>query len=139
MMVFILMGACTSIDSMPEWAQVMPAQSGVILYRGDADGSHEGQHHSRYRPSFCHHRGMAVFFNVWAIVNYRKGSELVAGSWSLVGLLVLVWVISFGSWFISFSLPGHREGHPPIIPITIGFTLCQKAPTIWSGLYILFQ
>lgn len=74
MMVFILMGGLyTSIDSMPEWAQVIARLNPVsyfievmrmVVMKGSTIAD-TGRH-------FAIIGGMAVFFNVLAIVNYRK-------------------------------------------------------------------
>lgn len=74
MMVFMLMsGLFTSIDSMPEWAKWIAAFNPVTYFidvmrlvvlkgSGFSDISHQ----------FLVMTGMAVFFNGWAIINYRK-------------------------------------------------------------------
>ena len=66
-------GLYTSIDSMPEWAQVIARLNPVsyfievmrmVVMKGSTIAD-TGRH-------FAIIGGMAVFFNVWAIVNYRK-------------------------------------------------------------------
>jgi ABC-2 type transport system permease protein len=74
MMIFILMGGLyTSIDSMPEWAQVIARMNPVtyfievmrmVIMKGSTF-----QDISRH---FLVISGMAVFFNTWAILHYRK-------------------------------------------------------------------
>lgn len=74
MMIFILMGGLyTSIDSMPAWAQVIARLNPVsyfievmrmVVMKGSTLAD-TGRH-------FAIIGGMAVLFNVWAILNYRK-------------------------------------------------------------------
>jgi ABC-2 type transport system permease protein len=76
MMVFILMsGVFTSIDSMPEWAKVIARLNPVtyfievirmVVLKGS--GWNQVQSH------FLIMSGFALFFNTWAILNYRKTS-----------------------------------------------------------------
>lgn len=76
MMIFLLMGGLfTPIDSMPQWAQWIAKINPVtyfievlrmVVLKG-----------SRFRDVQMHFltiTGMAVFFNTWAILNYRKTS-----------------------------------------------------------------
>lgn len=74
MMIFILMsGLFTPIDSMPEWAKWIAACNPVtyfidvvrlVVLKGS--GLRDVQH------QFMVIAGMALFFNTWAILNYRK-------------------------------------------------------------------
>lgn len=75
-MIFILMGGLfTPIDSMPEWAKWIAACNPVTYFidvvrlvilkgSGFADIKHQ----------FLVISGMAIFFNAWAILNYKKTS-----------------------------------------------------------------
>jgi ABC-2 type transport system permease protein len=77
MMIFLLMsGLFTSVDSMPEWAQWIARFNPVtyfievmrmIVLKGS--GASDIRHH------FLVISMMAVFFNTWAILNYRKTSN----------------------------------------------------------------
>lgn len=76
LMIFILMsGLFTSIDSMPEWARWIARFNPVtwfievmrmIVLKGS------GFHHIRLH--FVVMTGFAIFFNAWAIINYKKTS-----------------------------------------------------------------
>jgi ABC-2 type transport system permease protein len=76
LMIFILMsGLFTSIDSMPEWARWIAKFNPVtwfidvmrmIVLKGS------GFHHIRLH--FVVTTGFAIFFNAWAIINYKKTS-----------------------------------------------------------------
>ena len=76
MMIFILMsGLFTSIDGMPDWAKWISRFNPVtyfiqvmrmVVLKGS--GLRDIQH------QFIVIVGMAVFFNTWAIINYRKTS-----------------------------------------------------------------
>ena len=74
MMIFILMGGLyTSIDSMPEWAQVI-AHLNPVTYFIEVMRMvvMKGSTFADIRSQFFIISGMAVFFNVWAVLNYRK-------------------------------------------------------------------
>lgn len=74
MMIFILMGGLfTSVDSMPEWAKVIAHLNPVtyfieimrlVVLKGSTFSDIKGQ--------FIAMIGFALFFNTWAILNYRK-------------------------------------------------------------------
>lgn len=74
MMIFILMGGLfTTIDSMPAWAQWVSKFNPVtyfidvnrmVIMKGS--GFHDIKYH------FLKMLGFAIFFNVWAVLNYRK-------------------------------------------------------------------
>lgn len=76
MMIFILMGGLfTSIDSMPEWAQWI-ASVNPVTYFIDVVRKVvlKGSGFSDIKPQFYVMIGMAIFFNTWAIINYKKTS-----------------------------------------------------------------
>lgn len=74
MMIFMLMsGLFTSVDSMPQWAKWIAACNPVtyfidvvrlVILKGSAV--------SQIKTQFLVISGMAIFFNTWAILNYRK-------------------------------------------------------------------
>lgn len=76
MMIFMLMsGLFTSVDSMPQWAKWIAACNPVtyfidivrlVVLKGSAVG--------QIKTQFIVITGMAIFFNSWAILNYRKTS-----------------------------------------------------------------
>jgi len=76
MMIFILMGGLfTSIDSMPEWAQWIARLNPVsyfidvmrmVVMKGSGFGD--------IKKHFLIMAGFTVFFNTWAIINYKKTS-----------------------------------------------------------------
>lgn len=76
MMIFILMGGLfTPVDSMPEWAQWI-ARANPVAYFIEVVRLVVLKGSSFYdiRGHFLVITGMAVFFNVWAVWNYRKTS-----------------------------------------------------------------
>ena len=76
MMIFILMsGLFTSIDSMPEWAKWI-AKANPVTYFIDVLRMVvlKGSGFNDVKNHFLIITGMAVFFNGWAIFNYKKTS-----------------------------------------------------------------
>jgi ABC-2 type transport system permease protein len=76
LMVFILMGGLfTSIESMPEWAQWI-AKFNPLAYFIDVMRMviMKGSGFSDIKSHFLIMAGFAVFFNTWAIWNYKKTS-----------------------------------------------------------------
>jgi ABC-2 type transport system permease protein len=76
LMVFILMGGLfTSIESMPEWAQWI-ARFNPLAYFIDVMRMviMKGSGFSDIKKHFLIMAGFAVFFNTWAIWNYKKTS-----------------------------------------------------------------
>jgi ABC-2 type transport system permease protein len=76
LMVFILMGGLfTSIESMPEWAQWI-AKFNPLAYFIDVMRMviMKGSGFSDIKKHFLIMAGFAVFFNTWAIWNYKKTS-----------------------------------------------------------------
>ena len=76
MMIFILMsGLFTSVDSMPPWAKWIAACNPVTYF---IDVVRlvvlKGSGFADIKNQFLVITGMAVFFNTWAILNYRKTS-----------------------------------------------------------------
>lgn len=76
MMIFVLMsGLFTSIDSMPDWAQLVaycnPATYFIEVMRMVVL---KGSQLSDIRLHFAVVTGFALLFNSWAIINYRKTS-----------------------------------------------------------------
>ncbi len=76
MMIFILMGGLyTSIDSMPQWAQVItwfnPVKYFIEVMRMVIM---KGSGLMDIMPKILVVSGMAIFFNGWAILSYRKRS-----------------------------------------------------------------
>ena len=76
MMVFILLGGLyTSIDSMPGWAKIItrfnPVSYFIEVMRMVVL---KGSRFSDIRTQMLATIGFAVFFNGWAILNYRKRS-----------------------------------------------------------------
>ena len=77
MMIFILLGGLyTSIDSMPEWAQMITRFNPVsyfieVMRMVVLKGSSLGDIKNHLLTMF----GFAVFLNGWAIINYRKRSD----------------------------------------------------------------
>ena len=76
MMIFLLMsGLFTSIDSMPEWAKVI-AQLNPVTYFIEVMRMVvlKGSGFSDIKYHFLIISGFAIFFNGWAILNYKKTS-----------------------------------------------------------------
>jgi len=76
MMIFLLMsGLFTSIDSMPEWAKVI-AQLNPVTYFIEVMRMVvlKGSGFSDIKYHFLIICGFAIFFNGWAILNYKKTS-----------------------------------------------------------------
>jgi ABC-2 type transport system permease protein len=76
MMVFILMGGLfTSIDSMPEWAKWI-ARFNPVTYFIEVMRMivMKGSGFNDIKNHFLIMTGFAVFFNTWAIINYKKTS-----------------------------------------------------------------
>lgn len=76
MMIFILMsGLFTSIDAMPEWAKVI-AFANPVTYFIDVLRMVvlKGSGFQDIKQHFLIMGGFAIFFNTWAILNYRKTS-----------------------------------------------------------------
>lgn len=75
-MIFMLMsGLFTPVNSMPDWAQNMaafvPPRYIIDIMRGVYQ---KGSSFTDLWPEFVKLAGFAVFFNVWAILGYRKRS-----------------------------------------------------------------
>jgi len=76
MMIFLLMsGLFTSVDSMPEWAKWI-AWANPVTYFIDVMRMVvlKGSGLADIREHFIIITGMAVFFNTWAVLNYKKTS-----------------------------------------------------------------
>jgi len=76
MMIFLLMsGLFTSIDSMPEWAKWI-ARLNPVTYFIEVMRMVilKGSNFSDIKFHFLIITAMALFFNVWAILNYKKTS-----------------------------------------------------------------
>ena len=76
MMIFILLGGLyTSIESMPGWAQWI-TKFNPISYFIDVMRAVvlKGSGLADIKPQLLAISGFAVFFNVWAVINYRKRS-----------------------------------------------------------------
>ncbi len=74
MMIFLLMsGLFTSIDSMPEWA-LWIARANPVTYFIEVNRNVilKGSDFISLKNHFYTLAGMAVFFNTWAILNYKK-------------------------------------------------------------------
>jgi ABC-2 type transport system permease protein len=74
MMIFILMGGLfTTIDSMPTWAQWV-SKFNPVTYFIDVNRMvmMKGSGFSELKYHFIKMLGFALFFNFWAILNYRK-------------------------------------------------------------------
>ncbi len=70
---FLLGGLFTPISSMPSWAQVVTRFNPIryfveVIRLVYMKGSSLGD----ILPQLCHIIGFAIFFNTWAILNYRK-------------------------------------------------------------------
>lgn len=76
MMIFMLMsGLFTSVDSMPTWAKWIAACNPVTYFIEVVRMVVlKGSGFADIRNQFLIIGGMAVFFNVWAVLNYRKTS-----------------------------------------------------------------
>jgi ABC-2 type transport system permease protein len=76
MMIFILMGGLyTSIDSMPEWARVIAYMNPVTYFiEVMRMVIMKGSGFSDISRQFLIIGSMAIFFNTWAIIHYRKRS-----------------------------------------------------------------
>jgi ABC-2 type transport system permease protein len=76
MMIFMLMsGLFTSVDSMPEWAKWI-AKANPVTYFIDVVRMVvlKGSGFADIQNQFLTMIGMAIFFNTWAILNYKKTS-----------------------------------------------------------------
>ncbi len=76
MMIFILMsGLFTSVDSMPEWAKWI-ARCNPVTYFIDVMRMVvlKGSGFADIQKHFIVITGMAIFFNSWAVLNYKKTS-----------------------------------------------------------------
>lgn len=76
MMIFLLMsGIFTSVDSMPEWAQMI-AKLNPVTYFAEVMRMVvlKGSGFADIKNHFAIVAAMSVFFNGWAILNYRKTS-----------------------------------------------------------------
>ncbi|MEZ4987943.1 MAG: ABC transporter permease [Saprospiraceae bacterium] len=76
MMIFILMGGLfTSIDAMPQWAQVLAALNPITYFiEVMRMVVLKGSGFEHIRQHFLVMLGFAIFFNIWAVWNYRKTS-----------------------------------------------------------------
>lgn len=74
MMIFILMGGLfTTIDSMPSWAQWISKFNPVTYFiEVNRMVIMKGSGFSDLKYHFLKMLGFAIFFNVWAVLNYRK-------------------------------------------------------------------
>jgi len=74
MMIFMLMsGLFTSVDSMPPWAQVI-ARCSPVTYFVEVMRMVvlKGSGFADIKTHFAAMTGFAIFFNTWAVLNYRK-------------------------------------------------------------------